>query len=308
MHRFGKILLVLEHIDAGDAALARAAALAQDSGAALTIALPLQEFGRDWPLDNLRRVIVEGLTGKLEQLADPIRDTGVAVDVRLLFGRPFLEIILQVLRGSHDIVIKTAGGGRRIGATLFGSTDMHLLRKCPCPLWLIRGERTNRPGGVLAAVAPDADDPGRQRLASSVLDLGLAIAQRQRAPLHVVHAWQPPVDATLVAAPWLQIPAAQAQVLAEQERQRHEHSLTELMRSFSLDHQDVRRHLVEGRAEDVLLQVIAEEQIDVIVMATLARGGIPGLFIGDTAETVLGQVDCSVLAIKPEGFISPITQ
>jgi nucleotide-binding universal stress UspA family protein len=29
--------------------------------------------------------------------------------------------------------------------------------------------------------------------------------------------------------------------------------------------------------------------------------------MGDTAETILAQIDCSVLAIKPRGFVTPVT-
>jgi hypothetical protein len=41
-------------------------------------------------------------------------------------------------------------------------------------------------------------------------------------------------------------------------------------------------------------------------MGTLARTGIAGLFIGNTAEAVLHQVNCSVLTVKPEGFVTPV--
>ena len=42
-------------------------------------------------------------------------------------------------------------------------------------------------------------------------------------------------------------------------------------------------------------------------MGTVGRTGIPGLLIGNTAETILQQVDCSVLAIEPPGFVTPVT-
>jgi len=45
---------------------------------------------------------------------------------------------------------------------------------------------------------------------------------------------------------------------------------------------------------------------DLVVMGTVGRSGIAGLFIGNTAEMVLEQVQCSVLAIKPPGFVSPV--
>jgi nucleotide-binding universal stress UspA family protein len=42
-------------------------------------------------------------------------------------------------------------------------------------------------------------------------------------------------------------------------------------------------------------------------MGTVSRTGIRGLIIGNTAETILRSVRCSVLAVKPEGFVTPVT-
>jgi len=50
-----------------------------------------------------------------------------------------------------------------------------------------------------------------------------------------------------------------------------------------------------------------ELAVDLVVMGTVARTGIAGFFMGNTAESILTQLDCSVLTIKPPGFISPIT-
>jgi len=50
-----------------------------------------------------------------------------------------------------------------------------------------------------------------------------------------------------------------------------------------------------------------QHHLDLIVMGTVAMTGMPGFIIGNTAEAILQQVYCSVLAIKPEGFHSPVT-
>ncbi|MDJ0891306.1 MAG: universal stress protein, partial [Gammaproteobacteria bacterium] len=39
---------------------------------------------------------------------------------------------------------------------------------------------------------------------------------------------------------------------------------------------------------------------------TVGRTGIPGFFIGNTAENLLSQVECSVLTVKPSGFVTPV--
>ena len=46
---------------------------------------------------------------------------------------------------------------------------------------------------------------------------------------------------------------------------------------------------------------------DLLVMGTIARTGIAGFIVGNTAERLLPRIPCSVLAIKPEGFVSPVT-
>jgi universal stress protein E len=48
------------------------------------------------------------------------------------------------------------------------------------------------------------------------------------------------------------------------------------------------------------------EGIDLVVMGTVARAGIAGMLIGNTAERVLRKLPCSVLTVKPDGFVSPV--
>ena len=65
-------------------------------------------------------------------------------------------------------------------------------------------------------------------------------------------------------------------------------------------------HLLRGEPAEVIIELAAKRNIDLIIMGTVARTGIPGLFIGNTAESVLRQVDCSVLTVKPMGFVTPV--
>jgi nucleotide-binding universal stress UspA family protein len=65
--------------------------------------------------------------------------------------------------------------------------------------------------------------------------------------------------------------------------------------------------LIKGRPADVIAEFAKAHEVDLIVMGTVVRTGIPGLLIGNTAETVLHQVQCSILAVKPDTFVSPVT-
>ena len=67
-----------------------------------------------------------------------------------------------------------------------------------------------------------------------------------------------------------------------------------------------RHHLPKGPADKAIVRLAKEMRVDVVVMGTIARTGIAGFIIGNTAETILDQLTCSVLAVKPPGFVSPV--
>jgi len=60
-------------------------------------------------------------------------------------------------------------------------------------------------------------------------------------------------------------------------------------------------------AATVIVELAKKQSIDLLVMGTVCRTGLPGFFIGNTAEKVLSEVNCSVLTVKPEGFVTPVT-
>ena len=64
--------------------------------------------------------------------------------------------------------------------------------------------------------------------------------------------------------------------------------------------------LRRGEPEDAIPEFVVSEGIDVLVMGTVARGRIPGMLIGNTAEQVLRKLPCSVLTVEPDGFVSPV--
>ena len=43
------------------------------------------------------------------------------------------------------------------------------------------------------------------------------------------------------------------------------------------------------------------------IVGAVARTGLSGFFMGNTAESILSQLDCSVLAVKPPGLVTPVS-
>ncbi|MCU0894421.1 MAG: universal stress protein [Rhodospirillales bacterium] len=306
MKRFKNILVLLGGVSDKDPALLRAMALAASNQARLTLALCLEEFGDEPPADELRRSVVDGLRARLLAVADDLRHRGFRADAEIVFGRTFIQAIVRILRRQHDLVVKTARSQPLAGAALFGSTDLHLLRKCPCPVWMIHPRSGAHRGGVLAAVDASSDDADRRALNTMIMQLATSLSLLEETPLHVLHAWHLPAKNTLLDSPWLKIPRAEVDRLAEETRRSRKSRFDDLLAPFQPIAPGMQVHFREGNPEAVIPAVAFETDAEVIVMATIGRTGIPGLIIGNTAEEVLGQVDCSVLAIKPASFVTPV--
>ena len=88
--------------------------------------------------------------------------------------------------------------------------------------------------------------------------------------------------------------------------QRAAADLADLVRSFDGRLAGTQPILRKGEPDDVIHQFVVAERIDLVVMGTVARAGIAGMLIGNTAERVLRKLPCSVLTVKPDGFVSPV--
>ena len=87
--------------------------------------------------------------------------------------------------------------------------------------------------------------------------------------------------------------------------QHHHDALNKLIQEFAITENYEVTH-VRGSPDEVIPQFITENDIDILVMGTVGRSGIPGFVIGNTAENVLQNLNCSLIAIKPNGFMTPI--
>jgi len=309
--RFKNILLLADQGTDDYAILRRAAALAKNNRARLTIIDVIEELPRDMrmlivvitPVELQKRVIQERQK-QLERLVAPIRKEGLRVGVNVLIGTPFLEIIRQVLRQKHDLVIMAAEGRSGLKGRLFGSTSLHLMRKCPCPVWVMKPTWHERFHRILAAVDPMFAEEEKNPLNIKIMELATSLAQMEQSELHIMHAWN--FQGKHLLRVRGRMSGEPIDQLANQTRAIHKEGFDELIGNYSLKNLNHRLHFLKGDPAVLITDLAAEHGIDLLVMGTVCRIGVAGFFIGNTAENVLQQVDCSVLTVKPEGFVSPV--
>jgi nucleotide-binding universal stress UspA family protein len=324
MKRFKDILCVVEHDKVCKSALERAVTLAENNQANLTViaVAPFVTAGIGMPEGgpisaDLQAATVNSHTQELEALAAPYRQR-IEIETKVLVGTPFLEIIREVLRNGRDLVIKMAEQYDWLDRW-FGSNDMHLLRKCPCPVWLIKPQEPKSYRRILAAVDVDDTYPPqeietRHALNRQILEMAASLVLAEFAELHIGSAWDAIGESAMRHGVFVGRPEEEVIAYVGQVRRQHETNLDALMREVAayvgqdaLDYLKPRTHLIKGGPRKEIPALAKQIEADLVVMGTVARTGIPGFFMGNTAETILDQLECSVLAIKPPGFTTPVT-
>lgn len=314
MQRFKNILVVVDTESMTSSVLERARWLAQANDARLTLVDVIDtepgELARTFAALPGRRArqleaeVLELHRTRLSEVAVSLINDGLSVETVVLHGTGFIQIIRHVLKFGHDLVVKAAQRGP--DRPFLRAPDLHLLRKCPCPVWILNGESDAKSARIMAAVDPDLEDQSRDALNQMVMQLATSLSQQDGAKLDVVNAWHVQEEATLSHSLIKMKPEEIAAILTHEERL-SKARLDRLMAGFT-DFAPFSRVLhLKGIAADVIPDHVETESIDTLVMGTLGRTGISGFFIGNTAETILNRVSCSVLAVKPQGFVSPVT-
>ncbi|WP_237060040.1 universal stress protein [Microbulbifer sediminum] len=309
MQNLHKLLFVSHAIDEANDGLHQAVSLARTSGAELHIfavcpALP-EEFG------DYAGVYGDGLAARVQASLDSVlADEGLSatelpVSIEVECGStPAERVIRRVIDDDFDMVIKNVEGrSRRKG---FKAMDMELLRKCPCPVWLCRPVHHGRDDiRVLVAIDPECGEGHAYHLAIRLLRLSRALADSWEGTLHIVSCWDYDVDAYLRQNFPLDLPDAEIDRVVEQAGAKHRAKLDVLIRAAGIDGPMEVHHTIANPARFIPL-LVEEKKFDLLVMGTVARTGIPGFIMGNTAENILQKISCSLLALKPGDFKSPV--
>jgi universal stress protein E len=323
MKRFKNILCVLEFGENCKSVLSRAVVMAKNNQANLKVIGVIPNVTQDMRiskgrpfLENLQAELTDSRTQELELLIEPYRKEE-NIECKVLVGTPFLCIIHEVLRNENDLLIKTPEH-QDLFARFFGSDDMHLLRKCPCPVWLIKSEAPKSYRRILAAVdvdknSPSVDPISRQSMNRQILQMAGSLALSEFCELHVVNAWDVMGESAMRHGAFTRTPEEEINAYVEQTRSEHAENLNVLLddvvndkKNDMLGYLKPQIHLVKGIARKEIPSLAKRIKADMVVMGTVGRIGIPGFIMGNTAETILNQIDCSVLAMKPPGFVTPV--
>ncbi|TWX69098.1 universal stress protein [Colwellia sp. C1TZA3] len=250
---------------------------------------------------ELTEFIVAQRLDQLTDLAQQLQSTGVSISVSVAKGKNFIEIVKAVILNKGDLLIKAANESEKS----FDSNDFHIMRKCPKPVWLIKAEQHDTVKKVLAAVDLSMEQHAEGRAQNRmIIDIASSLSQYKNAELTILSCWSLYGEEALRHGAFTRVSPTKIETLLKHEEREYQESLNILVNEFTQC--KFQQILAKGNPKTIIPDFVNNNAIDVVVMGTIGRSGIPGFLIGNTSESVLQAINTSVITLKPENWVSPV--
>lgn len=289
MHIPLRILAATDFSCAADQAVQRAAMLAQQLGAELTLLhvvspLALYPGMESGPETDIWAAACERTAaGQLDALAEVLRSRyGIAVQTAQRIGRAYRQIADHAAAMGAGLVVLGARGENSLARLLLGSTTWRVLRVRKDPVLVVRNAPVEAYRRSLAAVDFSPDSHAALAWAAHLSVDGSAEA------LHVL----PDEDERHLRG---------AGLSAEAVRQRRVDMRAiakNLMANLLADMPaQAAGHIETGPAAKIILERAAERRADLIVLGRQGAGGLEQWLLGSVSKDVAQAADCDVLLV-----------
>ncbi len=307
MDAIKRILAVIDPTKEQQHSLSRSIDLAKKSGATITAFLSIYDFSYEMTTmlsaderEAMREAVIKDRQEWLnEQIA---LYPELTIDSCVVWhNRPYEAIINTVINDGFDLVVKGTHQHDTLKSVIFTPTDWHLIRKCPAPVLLVKEKEWPAKGNILAAVNAVSENEQHLELNKRIINDARFICDLANATLNLVNAY--PATPVNIA---IEIPEFNPGVYNESVKKHHFESTLSLAEGFEID--QAHCHIEEGLPEDVIPDVAARLNSELVVIGTVGRTGLSAALVGNTAEHVIDSLDCDVLALKPDGYVSPLAK
>jgi universal stress protein E len=228
----------------------------------------------------------------LDALAKSLTAEGFSVSTQQSWLNNMHETVIAAQQAEGcELVIKQHLPDNPLKKLVLTPSDWKLLRYSPVPVLMVKSAKAWTNGNVLAAVDAGNADGDHRALHTSIISYAFDITELAQGTLHVLSAHPSPMLSA--ADPTFQL---QDTIAA-----RYKANCKSFMYELELNPDCL--HIEEGPA-DVLIPFTAKKLNAVLtVIGTVARKGLAGTLIGNTAEVILDALDSDVLVLKPDDVL-----
>jgi universal stress protein E len=272
MDILNNIFVVIDPTTTNQRALQRGLAIAHSTGAKLHAFLA----------DHYPQGDVEGIDGEMFRAATlakneawlaailaPLAESGVELTSECIWSRDWAESVAPAAQKvGSDLIVKSTFRRSTPDRVLLKGSDWTILRTASCPVMLAKSSTSLKGGKVLAAVNVMAKGDAHIALNDSIIAAAKAVSEQVGAELHVANAYAGSLNYVYPEdlAKRVGIPRSRA-------------------------------HVMDSKPATAIPVIASKLGADLVVIGTVARTGVAGAIIGNTAENVLDHLDTDVLVI-----------
>jgi universal stress protein E len=236
----------------------------------------------------------------LDEQVKPYIDLGYDITKEVTsFARLYESVIQIALKVEADLIFKPMRQHSIVRRVVLTSTDWNLIRFCPTPVLLVSDQEVVRGKPVVAAIDVCNAEEKHAELNHIVLGQATTVAEVLESKVHCVNAWN--VSSAVMAAGSIDPTPYE---IAHAKKNDHLQESKSLCQKYDIP---ADRIIVEEGTPEFVINTAAEElDAGVLVIGTVARSGISGLFIGNTAEAVLEGSAIDIMVVKQPDFECPL--
>lgn len=298
-----RILVVLDPENAEQIALTRAVEIARSTQSKLTLLTHTFELycEEGSSLDkNSRESIKKALLARTQAWIDGLAATieGVNdVTTEVHWCKHNHAAVNESLNNqSADLVIKSARPESLL-KKLFTPENWGILRHCAAPVMLVKSAQPWRHNRILTCIDATSTDQGHVLINDNLLSYAENLSDHMNIDLHLVNSY-PAISTAFAMVPEIVAP----EDIQKQIHDQHSDACLRWANKYNLNTDNI--YVQEGDAEEVVTRVAKIIEADAILIGSVGRTGLAGVFIGNTAEQLIDRVNCDIIVLKPNDGVA----
>ena len=230
---------------------------------------------------DFKRRTLEEAEAWLETLMEPCRVSDVPFSTEVIWNSKWvMASVRSAEKSGCDLMIKSSFHHSKARRFFSKTADYYIMENCASPILFTDQAQDWKSDRMLACLDLESGDPQHARLNGVILRDARAFADIVGMDLYIACAYADSIDTE-----HLPLKTHGGEVTREQ--------LGEL---YDVDPSRVQ--LRQGNIVEILHEICNDTAPSIVVMGTLARSGISGKLIGNTAEKMLDIIDADVLTVN----------
>jgi len=249
--------------------------------ASLCIHKGLDEAGEYSSRRDFKKRTLEEAQTWLDTLMQPCRVSGVPYSTEVIWNSKWVEASIRAAEKSGcDLMIKSSFHHSKARRFFSKTSDYYMMKHCASPILFTDQTQDWNSDRILACLDLESGDPQHARLNGVIMRDARAFADIVGMDLYIACAYADSIDTE-----HLPLKTHGGEITREQ--------LGEL---YDVDPAQV--ILRQGGIIATLQEICVETDPSIVIMGSLARSGISGKLIGNTAEKLLDVIDADVLTVN----------